>query len=679
MRRGLIITVLLLIAQLTGLRAQTTFTAPDTVCIRQPITMKPIDTTASSYYWSFCSGYLMNKPDGLNIGLGYGLNGAADIEIAKNDDGMYYGFFINRAVPELIRLDFGNSLSNIPAFQSFGDLGGTIPTDANSVFLMRDALNRWVMFAVSGSSVGNSSLFRLDYGTSLSNTPNCVNMGNLGGILNGPKGFFAAQEGPYWYGFAVNSLDDKLIRFDFGTNISNTPLTVDLGNPSGTFSGPSDMAAIRDNIGNWHFFVTNFLSNRLAEVSIGASLAATPVGTVMAPNPDSLFNPTSIIMARECGVDYAFITNASRNSLVRIAFQDLATLTFRDISWDFVPGLKSATSLSHVIREKDNLYSFVVNTDNSLGLIGFAGCTPASSSLRSSTEKYPPSFMYYEPADYSVFLSLDEGLPTARMECHTITALPIPSITIVDDTLICQGDTAQLYGIAFGTDTLKWTPSYNNTNTQTTIDALFTYVYPEYSRPYHFIAIYPNGCILDSAIVVNVSKVQADAGVDRKVGDGSITVLGGPMTTEGTGFTYQWSPTNFLDNPTAANPISDPFYDMTYSLTVTNSMGCKASDTVVVRVDCDVDINLPNAFVPEDFASGNNYFGILNKNVVKLNHFRIYDRWGKEVFSTTDISEMWDGKFNGVECAYGVYVWTVDGFCNSGKRISKSGNVTLLR
>lgn len=677
MRRCLILTVLLVIARLNGLYAQTTFVAPDTVCIRQPISMYPIDTSASSYYWSFCSGYMMNRPTGSLLGYTFGITDATDIEIGKDNNGNYYGFIINRAIPEFVRLNFGNSLANIPTYTSLGNLGGTVTVDANSLFLMKDGAGNHVMFVVGGASIGNSSISRLDFGSSLGNKPNCANMGNLGGLLNSPRGFFAAKEGPYWFGFAANALDGKLIRFDFGTNISNTPNAIDLGNPSGAFGNVSDMAAIRDNIGDWHVFATNFAASNIVHVGFGSSLASLPVASILPTDLSNLFNPSSIILAKECGVDYAFITNATNNSLVRLAFSDLPNLVFDEAGHDFVPGLKSTLGLSHFIREKDNLYSFCVNLDGSLGSIMFENCTV--SSVRNSTAKFPPKFQYSTPGRYSVFLSRNEGTPEMAMECHVITALPIPAITIIDDTAVCQGDTANLYGIAFGTDTLRWTPNYNITNTETTEDyALFTKVAPDYTRPYHFIAIYPNGCIVDSPIVVTVDKVQADAGVDRTTEDGANTVLGGPMTTEGSSFIYEWTPSNFLDNRLAANPTSTPFYDMAYALKVTNLKGCVAHDTVIVKVAC-TDINLPNAFTPEDHSSNNDFFGLLNKNIVKLNHFRIFDRWGKEVFSTTDVSKQWNGQFEGVDCAYGVYVWAVDGFCSSGKRISKTGNVTLIR
>lgn len=680
MRRSLILTGLLIVSFLKGIQAQTTlttFVAPDTVCIRQPITMYPKDTNASSYYWSFCSGYMMNRPTGALLGYTFGIVDAADIEIGKDADGNYYGFYVNRAVPEFVRLNFGNSLSNTPTFTNLGNLGATLTPEANSLFLMKDAVGRHVMFIVGGSNPTNSFIMRLDFGSSLANNPNCANLGNLGGLLNAPRGFFAAKEGPYWYGFAANAADAKLIRFDFGTNISNTPNAIDLGNPSGAFGDVSDMAAVRDNIGDWHVFATNFAASNIVHVGFGSSLAASPTASILPTDAANLFNPSSIIMAKECGVDYVFVTNATKNSLIRLAFSDLTTLTFNEENHDFVAGLKNTIAISHFIREQDNLYAFTVNQDASLGTIIFNNCT--NSSLRNSTEKFPPKFQYNQPGRYSVFLSKNEGTPEASFECHVITALPIPALTMVDDTAICQGDTAHLWGIAFGTDTLRWTPNYNITRTETTDDfALYTKVTPDYTRYYHFIAVYPNGCIVDSPILVTVDKVKADAGIDRTIADGAKTVLGGPMSTEGSDFRYEWAPMNFLDNHLSANPTSTPYYDITYSLKVTNIKGCVDYDTVTVKVGCE-DINLPNAFVPEDHSSNNDYFGILNKNIVKLNYFRIFDRWGKEVFSTTDISKKWNGQLDGVDCPYGVYVWSVDGFCVSGKRVSKSGTVTLIR
>lgn len=62
--------------------------------------------------------------------------------------------------------------------------------------------------------------------------------------------------------------------------------------------------------------------------------------------------------------------------------------------------------------------------------------------------------------------------------------------------------------------------------------------------------------------------------------------------------------------------------------------------------------------------------------------FSIYNRWGEQVFETTQINEGWDGSFNeaGSDVQSGVYVWSIvmkrD---ESAGKIQRFGHVTLLR
>ena len=62
--------------------------------------------------------------------------------------------------------------------------------------------------------------------------------------------------------------------------------------------------------------------------------------------------------------------------------------------------------------------------------------------------------------------------------------------------------------------------------------------------------------------------------------------------------------------------------------------------------------------------------------------FRIYNRWGEQVFETTQISEGWDGSFNetGSDVQSGMYVWSIvmKRNENAGK-IQRFGHVTLLK
>lgn len=678
MRKCLLLAALLVVSQLHNIAiAQGLFSAPDTVCIRQPVQLTSNVPGASSHYWGFCSGYLLNSPVGLNQGSGFGFNAPSAIEITKDGDN-YYALVANSGSTELMRLNYGTSLDNVPTVTNFGNLNNALPVLISSIYIVKDeANNTWHAFLSGGNAVGNSQLARLDFGSSLGNDPNIVNFGNLGNVLDYPVGLFVAKEGANWLGFAINRNTNSLVRLDIGNNISLTPSFTVLGNPNFTLNGASDMSAILDG-GNWFFFVTNenAANGKLARIDMGTSLTNNnPSGFPIIDLDGQLFSPSGISIIRDCGELYAFITSRLSSELVRMSMPSIFG-PYTGFNYGNVAAANMAfpAGLTRLIRDRDDIYTYVINNqDNTLSQIKFAQCT--NSSIASSTSSTPPEFSYNTPGRYNLYYVVDEGLPTMQVECKEIDALPIPSINLSNDTVLCQGDTARLVAFSVNADSTRWRPNYNISDT----DDVDVFVYPEYSVQYRITLTFPNGCIVDTGINIEVRKIKADAGADRTLSDGAKTVLGGPNTTLGSQYAYTWTPNQYINATNTPNPVASPPSDFTYYLEVQDVNGCRDIDTVLVFVRCN-DINLPNAFAPESANGGGSArFGLKNRQIVKLNYFRIFDRWGKLVFETTDPTKQWDGTVNGEPAALGVYVWEADGFCTLGQRFQKSGNVTLLR
>lgn len=670
MRKRLVFVALLLVSQLTYIHAQDLFTVPDTVCIRQPVTLTS-QVQASTYYWGFCSGYLLNDPTGTDLGVDTNLKLPSAVVI-ENDNGNYVGFVANGLNNSLVRLNFGSSLSNVPETTPLGNLNGTLPETPTKLFLTKDAGGDWFLFVTGGTTAANSSISRVDFGKSLNNTPNSVNFGNLGGVLNGPRGIFVQQAGNDYVGYLINNVDNKLVRLEFGSNLSFTPNVVDLGATFG-LGTPSDMIPVVDK-GARFAFVTNLGNNLLTRLSFGISYANTPTASTLAIAGDPLKGPSSLTFIRDCAAIYFYVTNGLGNTISRVDVSDLIAGPYRGKEFIGTVPLAIPASISRMVRERDDLYSFVVNTaTNSITRVELPQCTDAS--ITSSTASVPPTYSYSAPATYNIYLAIDEGLPTMEVQCKQIVVLPIPALNMNQDTIICQGDMITLSirsqdGLSF-----NWRPDYNS---GPKLDSFDINVWPEYATDYRVVIPYANGCIVDTGVYVDVSKNKADAGSDRILGDGAKTILGGPMTTEGPEYTYTWLPNQFITDISGTNAVVNPPYDYTYYLEVRNTFGCYDIDTVVVRVSCN-DINLPNAFAPESVNPQSNRFGLLNRQIAKLNYFRIFDRWGQQVFESTDVTKQWDGKINGNPAPMGVYIWEADGFCLENKRFKRSGNVTLLR
>ncbi len=115
-----------------------------------------------------------------------------------------------------------------------------------------------------------------------------------------------------------------------------------------------------------------------------------------------------------------------------------------------------------------------------------------------------------------------------------------------------------------------------------------------------------------------------------------------------------------------------------YAATVTIG-GCSATDSVNIINDCHV--VLPNCFTPNrdginDYFNPREYF----EKGVQTFSMTIYNRWGQVVFETNSTyGRGWDGMFNGVEQAEGVYVYTVKATFVDGQNLTKTGNLTLIK
>jgi gliding motility-associated-like protein len=123
-----------------------------------------------------------------------------------------------------------------------------------------------------------------------------------------------------------------------------------------------------------------------------------------------------------------------------------------------------------------------------------------------------------------------------------------------------------------------------------------------------------------------------------------------------------------------------PHVTTTYWVMVRNDAGtCIDRDSVTIKVKCD-DIYMPNAFYPENNATSDytRLFGPRNVSL-DLKYFRIFNRWGQQVFQTNNIRDRWDGTFKGVAQPSGNYVWIIEGNCPNGEAIHKTGNVFLAR
>jgi len=141
---------------------------------------------------------------------------------------------------------------------------------------------------------------------------------------------------------------------------------------------------------------------------------------------------------------------------------------------------------------------------------------------------------------------------------------------------------------------------------------------------------------------------------------------------------YQWLPAEGLSDPNIAEPLLVSTTDTTYRVRIQNYFGCILEDSIRVKYYSGPEIYVPNAFSPNGDGK-NDIFKPIEVGISMLNYFRVFNRYGQNVFFTRTPHQGWDGYTGGMRAQEGAYIWEVSGVDLNGRTIFKKGTVILVR
>lgn len=151
-----------------------------------------------------------------------------------------------------------------------------------------------------------------------------------------------------------------------------------------------------------------------------------------------------------------------------------------------------------------------------------------------------------------------------------------------------------------------------------------------------------------------------------------------PIVTRQIGLTYSWQPINGLNNPTIFNPILKTTTPQDYKIMIKDSAGCTTIDSLRVLIFVENNIIVPKAFTPNGDGSNDYLFPNLI-GIKELKTFRIYNRWGIQMYSSSIQFPGWDGNYQGKKQPMETYTWIAEGIDINGKYMIRGGNTLLMR
>ena len=254
----------------------------------------------------------------------------------------------------------------------------------------------------------------------------------------------------------------------------------------------------------------------------------------------------------------------------------------------------------------------------------------------------------YVAGTYTVKLKIENDHSCKDSIEKEIIIHALPEIILADHITVCPDVETTLE--ASGGDVIYWTPAsaFNDPASYTPVimpDSTTVYTATITNNTTH--------CVNSDSIRVIVQEgfIQGKISVwplDSTiiVGD-SVAVF--VYDTLSRMLTYEWSsddPDMRISCNDCSNPTMQPLHSITYYLVISDTNRCFQSEQfeVAIEVREEYRIGVPDAFTPNQDGI-NDIIKVDGWGIQELIEFRIFNRWGTEVFNTTDISEGWDGYY----------------------------------
>jgi gliding motility-associated-like protein len=196
---------------------------------------------------------------------------------------------------------------------------------------------------------------------------------------------------------------------------------------------------------------------------------------------------------------------------------------------------------------------------------------------------------------------------------------------------------------------------------------------------------YETEIVLEEGNDLNVEIIEQDHNGQIQVELGEVATLTAAVNVEdGEIARYLWRGTDSLSCYDCPVTFVTPSASGSYQVEITDLNGCTASDQIQLILNKSRRVYVPNVFSPNGDGANDIFFVQAGPEVVNIEAFEIYNRWGEPVFTVfgappNDPVFGWDGHYRGELMNGAVFTWFarveyVDGVVELFK-----GDVVLMR
>lgn len=314
------------------------------------------------------------------------------------------------------------------------------------------------------------------------------------------------------------------------------------------------------------------------------------------------------------------------------------TVNIENFSFSLGPDIINCEGAEEILDAGDEAISYNWNTGESTQVI------TVSNAGNYSVEVTSPNNCKYSDQ----IILTNQPSPTLAFSTSNNSACPPANFTLFDESIPSESDPIV---------TWNWIIDDATYNTSTANIELFS------SGNYSVTLEVSTelGCV-DSLIIVDYLTVYNTPlsnfiTVPNEISmcDKSLQIFN--LSTDYDSLIWNMGDGQLISSDTIKNYTYSDIGDYTISLNVINEFGCVDSYNKQITANRNVPFYTPNTFTPDNDNLNEQFIPSLG--CVDVFEFRVFSRWGEEIFYSNDKNKGWNGTFKGNLCPVGVYLWKV--------------------
>jgi gliding motility-associated-like protein len=435
-----------------------------------------------------------------------------------------------------------------------------------------------------------------------------------------------------------------------------------------TINGGTPATSVAPNPGTVCFNTAGTYTIRLIAANNGG--ADTAIQTIVVyQTPTASITGDSVLCAGETTVlsaspagnyYYAWSNNATTNSITLVPNNSG--------TYSVVVSQNGCADTASIYVQVDVLGQAIISGDTVLcvGESTTLTVTPSAASISWNTGSGNASIAVTPNSTTTYVVTLVQGVCSSTATA-TVGVYPYPVVSVVPTLTDCDIDNGTLTTqVSSGSPAYSYLWSNGQTGSVATGLGVGTY---------NVVVSDTKGC---SASAVGTINIQPDPVLVVTPANANIR-MGDTIAIQASGATlYYWVPPYGLSCSTCPDPLAYPMQNTLYCVEGYSEFGCK--DTACVQINVEPTCNeyfVPNAFSPN--GDGVNDRFLVKGRCVTHAWIKVMNRWGELVFNSVDAGDSWDGNYKGAQQNSGVFFYIIELQLLDGRRITLSGDVTLLR